>query len=124
MMYLTSSKFPDLDAKCNIVSLKKSFNIINMKELIKKITNQKFESVINGYSPVNVDIFLDSIINDLEEIQNKFNEIKKQNEELKNKIKILEEANISITTKNSTNEKKEIITNIEKDSINPKKDEI
>ncbi len=95
-----------------------------MKELIKKITNQKFESVINGYSPVNVDIFLDSIINDLEEIQNKFNEIKKQNEELKNKIKILEEANISITTKNSTNEKKEIITNIEKDSINPKKDEI
>ncbi len=95
-----------------------------MKELIKKITNQKFESVINGYSPVNVDIFLDSIINDLEEIQNKFNEIKKQNEELKNKIKILEEANISITTKNSTNEKKEIITNIEKDSINSKKDEI
>lgn len=95
-----------------------------MKELIKKITNQKFESVINGYSPVNVDIFLDSIINDLEEIQNKFNEIKKQNEELKNKIKILEEANISITTKNSTNEEKEIITNIEKDSINPKKDEI
>ncbi len=95
-----------------------------MKELIKKITNQKFESVINGYSPVNVDIFLDSIINDLEEIQNKLNEIKKQNEELKNKIKILEEANISIATKNSTNEKKEIITNIEKDSINPKKDEI
>ncbi len=95
-----------------------------MKELIKKITNQKFESVINGYSPVNVDIFLDSIINDLEEIQNKFNEIKKQNEELKNKIKILEETNISIATKNSTNEKKEIITNIEKDSISPKKDEI
>lgn len=95
-----------------------------MKELIKKITNQKFESVINGYSPVNVDIFLDSIINDLEEIQNKLNEIKKQNEELKNKIKILEEVNISIANKNSTNEKKEIITNIEKDPINPKKDEI
>ena len=30
MIYLTSSKFPDLDAKCNIVSLKKSFNIINI----------------------------------------------------------------------------------------------
>ena len=38
---------------------------MTIKENIKKILDKKFDSVINGYSPSNVDRFLDSIINDL-----------------------------------------------------------
>lgn len=39
-----------------------------MKNYIKKILDKKFESVINGYSPYNVDSFLDSIISDFQTI--------------------------------------------------------
>ena len=40
-----------------------------MKELIEKIINKEFESVINGYSPISVDVFLYSFINDIKKIE-------------------------------------------------------
>lgn len=75
-----------------------------MKELIEKIINKEFESVINGYSPISVDVFLDSVINDLKKIQSQINEVKIQNEELKNKIKMLEEANALLAINKSNND--------------------
>ena len=75
-----------------------------MKELIEKIINKEFESVINGYSTISVDVFLDSVINDLKKIQSQINEVKIQNEELKNKIKMLEEANALLAINKSNND--------------------
>lgn len=95
-----------------------------MKELIEKIVNKEFESVINGYSPTNVDIFLDSIINELEKIQIQINEMKNQNEELKNKIKKLEEANAILSVANKPeNDIVELDTDIIDDLNEQKKDE-
>ncbi len=62
-----------------------------MKKLIDKINNVKFESVINGYSPIIVDIFLDSIVEDIKNIEIQMNELKNTNDELKNKIKEMEQ---------------------------------
>ncbi|MGL5521775.1 MAG: DivIVA domain-containing protein [Metamycoplasmataceae bacterium] len=44
-----------------------------MKEkiLINKITQKKFSSIINGYSPSEVDKFLDEICLEIEELNNK-----------------------------------------------------
>lgn len=89
-----------------------------MKKLIEKITNKEFESVINGYSPTSVDVFLDSVINDLEKIQSQINEIKIQNEELKNKIKALEEANALLTINKSNNEENELNEKGTDDNLN------
>lgn len=89
-----------------------------MKKLIEKIINKEFESVINGYSPTSVDVFLDSVINDLEKIQSQINEIKIQNEELKNKIKALEEANALLTINKSNNEENELNEKGTDDNLN------
>ena len=43
-----------------------------MKKCIEKIIDKKFDSVINGYSPLKVDIFLDSIISDLKQFEEDF----------------------------------------------------
>ena len=75
-----------------------------MKELIEKIINKEFESVINGYSPISVDVFLVLVINDIKKIQSQINEVKIQNEELKNKIKMLEEANALLAINKSNND--------------------
>ncbi|WP_022935166.1 DivIVA domain-containing protein [Mesomycoplasma moatsii] len=66
---------------------------MTIKENIKKILDKKFDSVINGYSPSNVDSFLDSIINDLENIEKT---IEKLNSEKENQTKTIEELNKEI----------------------------
>ncbi|MGL5357583.1 MAG: DivIVA domain-containing protein [Metamycoplasmataceae bacterium] len=40
------------------------------KTLINKITQKKFSSIINGYSPSEVDKFLDEICLEIEELNN------------------------------------------------------
>ena len=40
------------------------YNNLNMKLNYKKIVDKKFESVINGYSPTQVDTYLDLICSD------------------------------------------------------------
>ena len=57
-----------------------------MKLTKEKILNEKFESVINGYSPTRVDLFLDSIIQDYDEYNNKIKELETQNQELNKTI--------------------------------------
>ncbi|MGL5519963.1 MAG: DivIVA domain-containing protein [Metamycoplasmataceae bacterium] len=43
---------------------------MNEKTLINKITQKKFSSIINGYSPSEVDKFLDEICLEIEELNN------------------------------------------------------
>lgn len=66
---------------------------MNEKELIKKIVDKKFESVINGYSPSNVDSFLDSIIKDIELLYLSINEQNEKINNLKEEIKSLKSEN-------------------------------
>jgi DivIVA domain-containing protein len=76
-----------------------------MKLTYKKIVNKKFETVINGYSPTQVDIYLDLVCSDYiehgeiittlnseidafkKEISNLKKELKSKNKELKSKNK-------------------------------------
>ncbi|MBD5423352.1 MAG: DivIVA domain-containing protein [Mycoplasma sp.] len=53
-----------------------------MKELISKIIDKKFESVINGYSPSSVDIFLDSIIKELLIFEDKYKQLMDEKQEI------------------------------------------
>lgn len=62
-----------------------------MKDLIQKIINEKFESVINGYSSFKVDSFLDSIIKELEELYDKHNQLIEEKNKLIEDKKLLEE---------------------------------
>lgn len=64
-----------------------------MKKCIEKIIDKKFDSVINGYSPLKVDIFLDSIISDLKQfeedflkLEEKVKELEIENEKLKKQL--------------------------------------
>lgn len=56
-----------------------------MKLNPKKILEKKFDSVINGYNPKNVDEFLDQIIEDYIEMQNIIDELKSKIKELETK---------------------------------------
>ncbi|MBR2022436.1 MAG: DivIVA domain-containing protein [Mycoplasmataceae bacterium] len=53
-----------------------------MKKCIEKIIDKKFDSVINGYSPLKVDIFLDSIISDLKQFEEEFSKLEEKVKEL------------------------------------------
>lgn len=50
----------------------------------KKILEKKFENVINGYNPRKVDQFLDQVIEDYIEMQNTIDELKTKIKELEN----------------------------------------
>lgn len=62
-----------------------------MKKCIEKIIDKKFDSVINGYSPLKVDIFLDSIISDLKQFEENFLKLEQKVKELENENKKLKE---------------------------------
>ncbi|MGL5204836.1 MAG: DivIVA domain-containing protein [Metamycoplasmataceae bacterium] len=61
-----------------------------MKLNYKKIVEKKFETVINGYSPTQVDMFLDKICLDYMEYEKRINEFSLEVENLRNE-------NISLT---------------------------
>lgn len=73
---------------------------MSFKECMDKIINVKFESVINGYSPSNVDNFLDSIIKNIEVFES-------EKKILEEKIKELESLIASLNNENK-NLKKQI----------------
>lgn len=62
-----------------------------MKKCIEKIIDKKFDSVINGYSPLKVDIFLDSIISDLKQFEEEFLKLEEKVKELEIENKKLKE---------------------------------
>ena len=62
-----------------------------MKKCIEKIIDKKFDSVINGYSPLKVDIFLDSIISDLKQFEEDFLKLEEKVKELEIENKKLKE---------------------------------
>lgn len=62
-----------------------------MKKCIEKIIDKKFDSVINGYSPLKVDIFLDSIISDLKQFEEEFSKLEEKVKELEIENKKLKE---------------------------------
>ncbi|MBR2999163.1 MAG: DivIVA domain-containing protein [Mycoplasmataceae bacterium] len=62
-----------------------------MKKCIEKIIDKKFDSVINGYSPLKVDIFLDSIISDLKQFEEDFSKLEEKVKELEIENKKLKE---------------------------------
>lgn len=62
-----------------------------MKKCIEKIIDKKFDSVINGYSPLKVDIFLDSIISDLKQFDEEFSKLEEKVKELEIENKKLKE---------------------------------
>lgn len=55
-----------------------------MRLTAKKILDKKFENVINGYSPTKVDQYLDMIIQDYKEMEEKIKSLEQEVEELKN----------------------------------------
>lgn len=78
-----------------------------MKLNCKKIVDKKFETVINGYSPTQVDIFLDKICLDYIEYDKKISKLeieleslKKQNTELKDNL-TSKESELNIKNKNT-----------------------
>ncbi len=83
---------------------------MNIKDIIKKIVDKKFESVINGYSPSSVDSFLDSIINDINELGNKNKSLENDIISLGKVIEDLKSKNIKLEIENS--ELKKQINNV------------
>ncbi len=69
---------------------------MSIKESIKKIINKKFDTVINGYSPSNVDSFLDLIIRDLELLEADNEKINNKNAELESEISKLKKEIIKL----------------------------
>ncbi|MGL4183813.1 MAG: DivIVA domain-containing protein [Metamycoplasmataceae bacterium] len=58
------------------------------KTLINKISQKKFSSIINGYSPSEVDKFLDEICLEIEELINKKSNLEKNNSDKNKKDEI------------------------------------
>ncbi|MGL5617690.1 MAG: DivIVA domain-containing protein [Metamycoplasmataceae bacterium] len=77
-----------------------------MKLSYKKIVDKKFETVINGYSPTQVDMFLDKICLDYMEYEKRISELELEVENLRNENASLTEslfnAQTSITIENET----------------------
>ncbi|MDK2819959.1 MAG: DivIVA domain-containing protein [Mycoplasmataceae bacterium] len=72
-----------------------------MKLNYKKIVDKKFESVVNGYSPTQVDIYFDKICSDYIEFDN---EIKLLNLEILKLKKEKEDLKIELENKKQVNE--------------------
>ncbi len=82
------------------------YNNLNMKLNYKKIVDKKFESVINGYSPTQVDTYLDLICSDyilydkkLLELEILLNTVNKENENFK-QILLNQEKEVNTKKKN------------------------
>lgn len=62
-----------------------------MKLNIKKIVDKKMETVINGYSPTQVDMFLDEVCSDYIEYNEKIMNLNSEIETLNSQIILLKE---------------------------------
>jgi DivIVA domain-containing protein len=63
-----------------------------LKQKIQEILNKKFEKKIHsGYDPEDVDLFFDSIISYLNDVNNVVNDLDKSNKDYQEKIKKLNE---------------------------------
>ncbi len=63
-----------------------------MKLNYKKIVNKKFETVINGYSPTQVDIYLDQVCSDYIEYNESISTLSLEVEDLKKENTILKKS--------------------------------
>ncbi|MGL4251952.1 MAG: DivIVA domain-containing protein, partial [Metamycoplasmataceae bacterium] len=63
-----------------------------MKLSYKKIVDKKFETVINGYSPTQVDMFLDKICLDYMDYEKRIEELEAEIENLRNENASLTES--------------------------------
>ena len=63
-----------------------------MKLNYKKIVNKKFETVINGYSPTQVDIYLDQVCSDYIEYNESISTLSLEVENLKKENNILKKS--------------------------------
>lgn len=67
----------------------------------RDILNKEFTKNVKGYDPLEVDTFLDNVLKDYKVIDNvivnlndKVNELKKQNQELTNELELLKSQNV------------------------------
>ncbi|MGL6124928.1 MAG: hypothetical protein ACRC1F_00350 [Metamycoplasmataceae bacterium] len=92
-----------------------------MKLNCKKIVDKKFETVINGYSPTQVDIFFDKICEDyieydekIAKFESEIEALKKENMELKGKLSAKEDELNSKNEKTNPSETQDINIKINK----------
>lgn len=85
---------------CNNGLILKCYNF-KMKLNLKKILDKKFETVINGYSPTQVDAFLDLICSDYNEYNDIISSLNLEINKLNKEINKLSKINIEDKEKSS-----------------------